>query len=254
MLFIFFISLVHKTKKLYIFLLYYMKRKLLFQLFLFLFINYGLYSQNNKHNEYGNINTGLKINEDNVKSLNLIKTKDLPVANFNVSDSNICVGQYLAFTDISTNSPYYFKWTFEGGTPSFFVGKYPPYIYYYNTGSYSVGLIVVSLQGGDTLTKTKFITVTECAENYIFIPNIFTPNEDGQNDVFYVISPYIKTMNMQIYDRWGKKVFELLSLVEGWNGEIKGQKAEQGTYVYYIDVEFKDGEIRRKKGNFSLIR
>lgn len=189
-----------------------------------------------------------KQNKENI----IIQTKAQPKANFSVADSAICKGQHISFTDLS-DSTVARIWYFEGGNPDT-TNVRNPVVTYNTIGSFSVTLIAKNGSNTDTLFAPYLISVAECEENYVFIPNIFTPNEDGNNDILYVISPYIKEMYMIIYDRWGKKVFETNDIAVGWTGEIKGQKAEQGTYVYYIDVTFKNGEVRRIKGNFSLIR
>ena len=213
-----------------------MKRTLLIIIASVFIFHHNLLSQNTKENT-GHIN---------------IHTKIQPLAKFSATDSVICKGQYIAFTDLSDSTAVRI-WYFEGGNPDT-TNVRNPVVTYNTIGSFSVTLIAKNGSNTDTLFAPYLISVTECEENYVFVPNIFTPNEDGNNDILYVISPYIKEMYMVIYDRWGKKVFETSDIAVGWTGEIKGQKAEQGTYVYYIDVTFKNGEVRRIKGNFSLIR
>jgi len=217
-----------------------MKKILLLQLVFLIFFSWGIFAQNEKQG-----------NEDTI-----INTKVLPTANFTANDTVICPGQYVNFTNLSTNhNVYSCIWLFEGGTPGTDTLNTPAAIMYNLPGVYTVTLIAGNASGNDTLIKTDYITVEEvCAENYVFIPNIFTPNEDGVNDVLIVRSTNLKEFHMYIYDRWGKKVFETSDGQAEWNGEIKGQKAEQGTYVYYVDVIYKDGEVNRIKGNFSLIR
>lgn len=217
-----------------------MKKVLLLQLVFALFFSRGIFAQNESQgNEDPNLNT-----------------KVLPVANFIANDTVICPGQYVTFTNLSTgHNTNSCMWIFEGGTPETDTLNTPPSILYNNPGEYDVTLIVGNSSGTDTLVLKDYITVEEvCEENYVFIPNIFTPNEDGANDVLIVRSTNLKEFHMFIYDRWGKKVFETTDGQSEWNGEIKGQKAEQGTYIYYIDVIYRDGEVDRIKGNFTLIR
>jgi len=217
-----------------------MNKILLLQLVFLLFFSWDIIAQNEKPGK-----------EDP-----LINTKVLPTANFTSSDTLICPGQSITFTNLSTNHDVNScSWAFEGGIPGTDTLNIPAAISYNTPGVYSVTLIVGNASGNDTLIKTDYITVEEvCTENYVFIPNIFTPNEDGANDVLIVRSTNLKEFHMYIYDRWGKKVFETTDGQSEWNGEINGQKAEQGTYVYYVDVIYKDGEVKRIKGNFSLIR
>ncbi|HXB11788.1 MAG TPA: gliding motility-associated C-terminal domain-containing protein [Bacteroidia bacterium] len=89
---------------------------------------------------------------------------------------------------------------------------------------------------------------------HVFIPDAFSPNGDGQNDVLYVRGPCIKTFDFIIFDRWGNKMFESSDPNLGWNGEYKGQPMNSGTYAYYITAEMNDGSHLEKKGNVTLVR
>lgn len=75
----------------------------------------------------------------------------------------------------------------------------------------------------------------------IFIPNAFTPNDDGLNDVFKIkyTEPTFNTFNMLIFSRWGELLFESNDLNVGWDGTYNGKKCPLGTYIYLISVEDK---------------
>jgi gliding motility-associated-like protein len=88
----------------------------------------------------------------------------------------------------------------------------------------------------------------------LFVPDAFSPNNDGQNDILYVRGDCIKTMDFIIYDRWGNKVFESNSISQGWDGTYKGQPMNTGTYSYYLTVQTFNGNNITKKGNIALIR
>ena len=89
----------------------------------------------------------------------------------------------------------------------------------------------------------------------VFVPNAFTPNGDGRNDEFkpsFAVAPtdYV----LIVYNRYGFKVFESTNYGKGWDGTIgNGQKAPDGTYVYFIKFSSQTGNAIEKKGNFSLI-
>jgi gliding motility-associated-like protein len=99
-----------------------------------------------------------------------------------------------------------------------------------------------------------------CEANNIFLPNTFSPNADGSNDVFYVRARgQLIVKSFRIYNRWGQQVFGRQELVPnniamGWDGTFNGKKLEPDVYVYHLDVicngEFK-GTI---KGNVTLIK
>ncbi len=106
------------------------------------------------------------------------------------------------------------------------------------------------------------ITLRNCdtiASN-LFVPNAFSPNGDGDNDVLFIRGSGIKEMTFIIYNRWGEKVFQLaisnyqLSIDNGWDGTYKGKKVSEGVYVYYLEATGIDGEEYFQKGNITLIR
>jgi gliding motility-associated-like protein len=81
-----------------------------------------------------------------------------------------------------------------------------------------------------------------------------TPNADGKNDILKVYGNYIKSMNLQIYNQWGEKVFETIDINGGWDGNYKGKPQPVGVYIYVLRVETTQGEIVNKKGSVNLIR
>ncbi|MBE9599687.1 putative Ig domain-containing protein [Pedobacter sp. MC2016-24] len=90
--------------------------------------------------------------------------------------------------------------------------------------------------------------------NTIFIPNTFTPNNDGKNDVFYVYGNTIAKMRLRVYNQWGQFIYESLNIQSGWDGTFKGQIQPNGVYVYYVEAEFNDGTKTTKKGTITLLR
>ena len=118
-----------------------------------------------------------------------------------------------------------------------------------------------------SVTTSYYITITDsegCSKidtatidvgcNTLFVPDAFSPNNDGQNDVLYVRGDCIKTMDFVVYDRWGNKVFESNSTSQGWDGKYKDQPMSTGTYAYYLSVLTYDGNSITKKGNVALVR
>lgn len=97
--------------------------------------------------------------------------------------------------------------------------------------------------------------------SHIALPNAFSPNGDGLNDVFYVIAgkDVKQVKQFQVFNRWGQKMFEKTNgktndINFGWNGYYNGQLVAQGTYVYQIVIELLSGELEIHKGNISVIR
>jgi gliding motility-associated-like protein len=90
------------------------------------------------------------------------------------------------------------------------------------------------------------------------MPNAFSPNKDGINDVFRPKSQGVIAFAMQIYNRWGELLAQVSDLRKGWDGTSKGQPQPIGTYVYVVQYIFWDSEgkmvVQDKKGTFTLIR
>ncbi len=88
----------------------------------------------------------------------------------------------------------------------------------------------------------------------VFVPNIFTPNNDGNNDELLVIGSDIAQLNFSIFDRWGSKVFQTNDPNTGWDGTYNGNNAQTGVYAYTLQVTFNDGKEQFFKGNVTLVR
>lgn len=87
-----------------------------------------------------------------------------------------------------------------------------------------------------------------------FVPNAFTPNGDGMNDVFMVFGQGISKVNMQIFNRWGEKVFESANQASGWDGTYKGELQNTGVFVYQISAVYLDGRTVDTNGTITLLR
>ncbi|MNL18407.1 hypothetical protein D3C87_1395500 [compost metagenome] len=90
--------------------------------------------------------------------------------------------------------------------------------------------------------------------NQIFVPNTFTPNNDGKNDILFVYGNTIAKMRLRVYNQWGQFLYESLSIQNGWDGTHKGDMQPNGVYVYYLEAEFSDGTKATKKGTITLLR
>ncbi|MCM1034025.1 MAG: gliding motility-associated C-terminal domain-containing protein [Paludibacter sp.] len=92
------------------------------------------------------------------------------------------------------------------------------------------------------------------SESQLLVPNVFTPNGDGQNDEFRVLYRSITEFRCWVYNRWGKKVFEWTDPAKGWDGTINGKKAAESAYFYVIRAKGADGRLYKLKGDINLIR
>lgn len=96
-----------------------------------------------------------------------------------------------------------------------------------------------------------------CEEPFVFIPNAFTPNDDGNNDIIYAQSNIIDETEefiLRIYNRWGELVFETNDITQGWDGTWRGKKLAPDVYDYYMEGFCVDGQSFLIQGNITLVR
>ncbi len=91
-------------------------------------------------------------------------------------------------------------------------------------------------------------------EPTLYIPNSFTPDGDGLNDIFKAVGVNIGNFEMRIYNRYGKLVFETHSLNDGWNGGIDGYYCSDDIYNYVVEYSYHETEVEVKRGFVTLIR
>lgn len=88
----------------------------------------------------------------------------------------------------------------------------------------------------------------------LYVPNMFTPNSDGKNDLLRVYGNGIAGGYLQIYNQWGQKIFETRDVSTGWDGRTGGKAQPVGVYMYVVQVTLSDGTVLNKKGSVNLIR
>jgi gliding motility-associated-like protein len=103
----------------------------------------------------------------------------------------------------------------------------------------------------DTITVT---VDTTCGAPLIYIPNVFSPNNDGSNDLLFMRGTSIKDVDFKIYDRWGNLVFESFDISVGWAGSYNGRECPEGVYFYLAEIKFIDDLVVVKKGSITLTR
>lgn len=115
--------------------------------------------------------------------------------------------------------------------------------------------VSVANQYGCTATDSMDIRVQQCDPSTIFIPNTFTPNGDGTNDILYARSRTLaQVSSFRIFDRWGGMIFEGKDLEHGWDGTANGTPVEQGVYIYALTGKCEAGYDIEANGSVTLIR
>ncbi|HXP49563.1 MAG TPA: PKD domain-containing protein, partial [Bacteroidia bacterium] len=188
---------------------------------------------------------------------NYITVYSHPVANFSLSPqpTNI-MNPTIYFVDHSTDAYGIINWfwQFGDGTDSVGLVRNPQHTYG-DTGSYCVNLEVTNFHGCVTDT-------TECLEIepffVIYVPNAFTPNSNGVNDVFTAKGVGILQYQMWIFDRWGQQIYTTTDIYGGWDGKVQngasGAQAQEDTYVWLIEVTDVFHKQHRYVGRVSLIK
>lgn len=256
-----------------------------------------------------------------------VTTCNPPTVGFSISDTSICAGSCITFTNNSVGATSW-QWTFENGTPPSSTNQNPGTVCFNSSGTQEVKLVVSNAFGSDSLiqyvtvlqpqqvfagndtiillnqsvnlnatgvvngtytwTPPTDLTCTTCPnptatpeetitytiiasdtngcrttdnitiivdfDNVIFVPNIFSPNGDGANDILFVRGKGVAQLKFFVYDRWGEKVFETTSLDVGWDGSFRGKEMNKAVFVYYLEATFIDGKEVTQKGDITLVK
>lgn len=143
-------------------------------------------------------------------------------------------------------------WDFgDGNTLAYNPSVNPDHTYKGDTDSYTIRLYIKN-EGDCRDSFSAEICVLDTIT--LFIPTAFTPNDDARNDVFRIESGSVSQMELEIYNRWGERVFRGESPGEGWDGTYRGELCQTGYYVYLLKYKGKKTPWRYKKGYFYLIR
>lgn len=154
------------------------------------------------------------------------------------------------FTNLSTNAVKY-KWDFGDGD-TLATSDLLPVSHLFNfTDTFTVCLIAFNANG---CTDTSCQQVAALVSPLADVPNAFSPNGDGINDVISVRGYGISKLTWNIFNRWGQLVFRSNSLNSAWDGRFKGALQPQDVYAYTLDITFTDNTVYRKKGDITLLR
>ena len=114
---------------------------------------------------------------------------------------------------------------------------------------------VVAVKKGDEKITSISNTVDVSKKVYVYIPNAFTPDGDGINDLFGAKGEGIKEYRLLIYDRWGEQVFKSESIDHQWDGTYNNNNAPEGSYVYELYVQNEEGnDFKKQTGSVTLLR
>jgi gliding motility-associated-like protein len=173
-----------------------------------------------------------------------------PNAEFISSPTELSIDQpTVQFVDASANA---LLWDWDFGDHKTSINR-NPFHTYSDTGTFMVTQIVINKFGCNDTTQHSVRVDPQPA---LYIPNAFSPGDDGLNDVFLPVGNGINEFSMLIFDRWGKEIFKTNSMDNGWDGRINGshEMVTEGTYVYKIYIRDVLQINRSYVGNVFVIR
>ncbi|MEO6166362.1 MAG: gliding motility-associated C-terminal domain-containing protein, partial [Chitinophagales bacterium] len=155
------------------------------------------------------------------------------------------------------------QWQADDATASAVVtGGDPPYTYVWSSQPPQFSETATGLPAGKYFITVRdsngciFLdsVVIEESPNILAIPNVFTPNGDGLNDFFQPNLLNVNALEMRIFNRWGKMVYQSNDPESGWDGKANSTDAELGIYVYSMKASFLDGSVIDQSGSVILLR
>lgn len=187
---------------------------------------------------------------DTINKPDLITVNTRPLADFNVylvDDPDISTK--IQIQDNSRYATTYFYDLGDGNTTTI---QNPEHIYN-DSGFYDIMQVVANNDGcTDTLIRTIFVHIL-----IVYVPNAFTPNGDGFNEVFLpmVSGDDPNAYLFQVFNRWGQLIYQNQLKGFGWDGTFKGKPCKTDTYVWKLKTKYKDGEREKEyTGHVNLMR
>ncbi|MBK7936480.1 MAG: gliding motility-associated C-terminal domain-containing protein [Lewinellaceae bacterium] len=147
--------------------------------------------------------------------------------------------------------------------PALYPGAYSLYSWQDNSHVpvYTVvegGLYWVRVMDENGCTAADSLTVTEICPTRYYIPNVFSPNDDGENDYFEVYSSDLISLKLSVFDRWGDLLFTSSNIDARWDGNYRGKPVNPGVFIWVAQIEgyLKDGTVFNKteSGSVTVVR
>lgn len=169
----------------------------------------------------------------------VIAIKPLP-AGFLPSDTALCSYDKLELKPVQNFKTYW--WSTGESAPSITVTQ--PGLYWLQVQDEN------NCQGKDSIT----VFSRDCMSGF-FVPNAFTPNDDGKNDLFRPrLFGNVKKYVFTIYNRWGQAVFQTTDPAKGWDGRVAGIPQESNAFVWTCTYQFEGEAVQMKKGTLTIVR
>jgi gliding motility-associated-like protein len=177
-----------------------------------------------------------------------VKVYENPIANFIATPIRTTILEPTIDIMESSISAETYQWNYGDGSKS--TQKSPGSYTYKALGRYKLKLYTTSFNGTCKDSMIQEIVIEQ--PKLVYIPNSFSPNEDGVNDEFKIEGEGIEKLEMSIYDRWGNLVF--YSEDKGWDGKFKGKLVPIDTYVYLVITKDVKGHDTTYRGVVNVVR
>jgi gliding motility-associated-like protein len=154
---------------------------------------------------------------------------------------------HVEFTNLTSGNNSY-AWDFGDGTASQVLSPYHDFTSY---GVYNVLLVATSPQG---CIDSAWQRIEVEQGSGLYVPNTFTPNQDGDNDVFRPVYYNMINIHAEIFNRWGELIYRWNGTEGGWSGTTNGQVAPIDVYVYKLSATDINGHTKYYQGHVNLVR
>jgi large repetitive protein len=175
------------------------------------------------------------------------------------NDTTLIDGATMPLT-IFTGTPNGVTFTWTNSNPAIGLaasgtGNVPSFIAVNKGNSDITATITVTpVIGGCSGTPRTYRITVRPLDKDIFVPNVFSPNRDGKNDILFIYGNYIDKVEMRIFNQWGEQVALINNKANGWDGTQRGKAQPVGVYVYALKATMTDGRTINLKGSITLVR
>ena len=185
-----------------------------------------------------------------------VSVKAFPVPKMNIPADEIVLNSGASVRLLTNSSPDITSWQWQpvAGLDNAFIAE--PLASPRQTTTYSV----VASNGGGCVSRDQITIEVVCKNTSVFIPNTFSPNNDGINEIFYPRGTGLfNVKSFRIFNRWGQLVFERYNVspnssADGWNGKFNNKELQSDVYIYMMEVICENGFSIPLKGNVTLLR